>query len=371
MKISNLKLLNFRNYERLELNFNPVKNIIIGKNGMGKTNIVEAIYVLALTKSFRGSKDEVIIKNNCDLTRVEGTVSDKYSNNYKIIVKKESKNVSKKVKINNNNVDKLADYLSNINIVLFSSEDLKLIKDTPNTRRKLINIELSQFSNEYLKILTYYNKVLKQRNAYLKTLYLNGNASVDYLNILTDQLVELGLKVYGYRQKFMDDLTKYIENNYFKITGEHGLELVYKSDYEGKNKEDILNMYKKEKDRDVVLGKTNLGIHRDDVEFHLNGLNLKDFGSEGEQKNAIISLKLAELSIFEDQKGIIPILILDDLFSELDESKINNILDFISDDIQLFVTTTDLNKVSSRLIENKCKIFTVVSEGTIEEENHE
>lgn len=364
MKILNLKLLNFRNYEKLELSFNPSKNIIIGQNGMGKTNIVEAIYVLAFTKSFRGSKEEVIIKTNTDLTRVEGTVEEKFKNDYKVIIR----NNSKKVKINNNNVERLTDYLSNINIVLFTSEDLKLIKDTPNTRRKLINIELSQFSNDYLKVLTYYNKVLKQRNAYLKTLYLNANASGDYLNILTDQLIELGLKVYSYRQDFINEIEKYVSNNYLKITGKDNLKLVYKSDYVGKSKEDLVKMYNKEKDRDIVLGKTNIGVHRDDYDFTLNGFSLKDYGSEGEQKNAIISLKMGEIDIFKDKKNITPILILDDLFSELDEVKINNILDFISDDIQTFVTTTELDKVSSKLMKDS-KIFSVF-EGTVKEEKY-
>lgn len=365
MKILNLKLLNFRNYEKLELSFNPAKNIIIGKNGMGKTNIVEAIYVLAFTKSFRGSKEEVVIRKNADLTRIEGTIEDKHKDNYKIILK----NNLKKVKINNTNIDKLANYLSNINIILFTSEDLKLIKDTPNTRRKLINIELSQLSNDYLKLLAYYNKVLKQRNSYLKTLYLNGNASLEYLNILTEQLIELGLKIYECRSNFIKDLNKYIAKNYLKIAGIEGLELKYNSDLTDKNKTDLINLYKKEKDRDVVLGKTNIGIHRDDFDFCLNGLSLKDYGSEGEQKNAVISLKMGEIEIFKERKDVIPILILDDLFSELDEEKINNILDFISDDVQTFVTTTELDKVSDKLKQNS-KIFTVLN-GTVEEEEYE
>lgn len=354
MQILDLKLLNFRNYEKLELQFNPYKNIIIGKNGMGKTNIVEAIYVLALTKSFRGSKENVIIKYNTDLARIEGTIKDKYKDTYKVIIK----NNEKKVKINNTNIDRISDYISRINIVLFTSEDLKLIKDTPNTRRKLINIELSQFSNDYLKILTMYNKVLKQRNSYLKLLYVNGNASKDYFDILTNQLIEIGMKVNKYRADFIDNISKYIEDNYEKITKKSGLKLVYKSDFLNKSKEELIKMYKRELNRDITLGKTNIGVHRDDYEFYLNDKNLKDYGSEGEQKNAVISLKLAEINIFKEEKNVNPILILDDLFSELDQQKINNILKFISEDIQTFVTTTDLKKVSKKLMENS-KVFKV------------
>lgn len=345
MKLLNLKLLNFRNYEKLDLNFNPSKNIIIGKNGMGKTNIVEAIYVLALTKSFRGSKETVVIRNNCDLARVEGIVEEKYKNSYKVILKEGDK----KVKINNTNLDKISDYLSQINIVLFTSEDLKLIKDTPGTRRKIIDIELSQFSNDYLKMLQLYNKVLKQRNAYLKTLYINGMAPRSYLDILTNQLVELGLKVYTYRQEFINDLNKYVSSNYLKIAEDDRLKLTYISDYKDKTKKELLDIYIKGVEKDIQFGKTAFGIHHDDYDFSFDSMSLKDYGSEGEQKNAIISFKMAELDIFREKKGIIPILILDDLFSELDEFKINNILDFISNDVQTFVTTTELTKVDDRL----------------------
>ncbi len=365
MRILNLKLLNFRNYAKLDIHFNPEKNIIIGQNGMGKTNIVEAIYVLAFTKSFRGSKEDVVIKNNCDLARVEGTIQDKYTNDYKVIIKENGK----KVKINNTNIDKISDYLSKINIVLFNSEDLKLIKDTPNTRRKLINIELSQFSNEYLKYLTYYNKVLKQRNMYLKTLYINSMASVDYLHILTNQLIELGLKINTYRRDFIAQISEYVTENYFKITGNSHLKLIYKSDFNDQSKEELLKKYQKEEKHDIMLGKTNIGIHRDDYEFQLDDYNLRDYGSEGEQKNAIIALKMAEIGVFREQKGVIPILILDDLFSELDEEKINNIIKFIESDIQTFVTTTELDKINESL--KKGSSIFKVSNGTVEESVYE
>ena len=365
MKFINIKLTNFRNYEKLNLSFNPTKNIIIGENGEGKTNIVEALYVLALSKSFRGSKEEVIIKNGEDSTCIEGTVKSDYKDKYKLVLSKEGK----KVFINNTKIDKISDYLSKINIVLFTSEDLKLIKDTPSTRRRLINIELSQYSNEYLKLLSNYNKVLKQRNAYLKMLYFNGNASRNYLDILTDQLVDIGSKLYNYRQDFINNISNYIENNYYKITKKHDLVLSYKSDFANKSKEDLLKIYKKSLDKDITQGKTNLGIHHDDYIFELNGNNLRDYGSEGEQKNAIISLKMAEIDIFKNDLNIIPILILDDLFSELDKKKINNILDFISDDIQTFVTTTDLTKVDKRL-KIGSKIFKIKN-GNIREDNYE
>ena len=299
MKILDLKLLNFRNYEKLSFSFDPKKNLIIGKNGMGKTNIVEAIYVLAFTKSFRGSKENVVIKYNTDLTRVEGTILDNYKNDYKVILKENDKTV----KINNKKIDKISDYLSRIKIVLFTSHDLLLIKDTPSVRRKLINIELSQFSNDYLKVLTLYNKVLKQRNLYLKTLYLNGNAPISYLDILTEQLVDLGIKIYDYRMNFINDINSYIEKNYLEITGKSGLKLKYDSYFKDMTREQILDSYKRDEKKDIILGKTSNGVHKDDYVFELNEVNLKDYGSEGEQKNAIISFKMAEIEIFRKEKN--------------------------------------------------------------------
>ena len=361
MKIQKIKVVNFRNYDNLELEFNPHKNIIIGRNGSGKTNIVEAIYVLALTKSFRGTREDVIIKHDKDSTRIEGVIKEKRKETFKVILD----NNRKIVKKNNTIVKKISDYISNINVILFTSEDLKLIKDTPSTRRKLINVDLSQFSNEYLKYLTTYNKILKQRNMYLKTLYLNGNASKDYLDIITNQLVDYGLRIHEYRKEFINDISGYLSDIYKSIANIEGLKLTYNSDYNNKSKKDILKAYKRSMNSDIRNGQTREGIHRDDYDFTLRDVYLKDFGSEGEQKNAIIALKLSELEIFKNKKGIIPILILDDLYSELDKVKINNILNFIHDDIQTFITTTEISKLSKNVKEGS-KIFKVKN-GIVEE----
>ena len=365
MKIQKIKVVNFRNYDNLELDFNPHKNIIIGRNGSGKTNIVEAIYVLALTKSFRGTREDVIIKHDKESTRVEGVIKEKRKESFKVILD----NNRKIVKKNNTIVKKISDYISNINVILFTSEDLKLIKDTPNTRRKLINVDLSQFSNEYLKYLTLYNKILKQRNMYLKTLYLNGNASKDYLDIITNQLVDYGLRIHEYRKEFINDISSYLSDIYKSIANIEGLKLTYKSDYNNKSKNDILKSYKRSMNSDIRNGQTSQGIHRDDYDFTLNDVYLRDFGSEGEQKNAIIAFKLSELEIFKNKKGIIPILILDDLYSELDKVKINNILNYINDDIQTFITTTEISKLSKK-IKDGSKIFKV-KDGIVEEVTYE
>lgn len=347
MWIEYLKLLNFRNYESLELTFHPSFNIIYGNNGEGKTNLVEAIYVLGLTRSFRLVNDKVLVHKKASLAKVEGNVHNRYETNYKIILSKEGK----KVKINNNKVLKLSDYVSKINIILFHPNDLKIIKDTPSIRRKNLNIDISQLNLNYLKCLNHYNKILKQRNAYLKQYMINGNQSSSYLDILTEKLIEYGMQIYKERSEFITLINSYIGEIYFQIAGENFLKIDYVSDYTGLNEQELLNLYHKSLKKDLAFGKTSLGIHTDDLIFHLDDNDLKEYGSEGQQKNAIIAMKLAELKLFEKQKGYYPILILDDLFSELDEEKIKNILNYISKDIQTFITITNLKYF--RNVDNK------------------
>lgn len=362
MKIQRLKLLNFRNYEKIELVFSDNYNIIYGNNGSGKTNLVESIYVLALTKSFRGSVDKVLIMNNKDICRIEGNIVDKYENNYKLIMKDKGK----RVKINNTKIDKLSDYISKISVVLFNPDDLRFIKDSPSIRRKAVNLEISQINNGYLKNLNAYNKVLKQRNMYLKTMNINGNSSYEYLDILTNKLVDIGEKIYISRKKYIDLLNERIEDIYNKICGIFDLKLEYISDYRNFDREKIISKYKDNVQRDIILGKTSFGIHHDDIYFKYNNFNLKDYGSEGQQKNAIIAYKLAELDIFYTIRKEYPILILDDLFSELDKYKINNILSLINKDIQTFITTTDIDKIDKNILKNS-KVFEII-DGVVRED---
>jgi DNA replication and repair protein RecF len=347
MWLEYLKLLNFRNYEKLDLRFHPTLNIIYGKNGEGKTNLVESIYVLGLTRSFRLVHDRTLIHQDFEFAKIEGNVHNRYQTNYKIILSKDGK----KVQINNNKVLKLSDYVSKINIILFHPNDLKIIKDTPSIRRKNLNIDISQLNLNYLKDLNAYNKILKQRNAYLKQLLVNGNSSTSYLDILTKKLVEYGQRIYKERVKFLEFLNTYVSNIYFEIAKKGELKIEYVSDYHNLTEEGLLKMYEKSLKKDLSFGKTNLGIHTDDMIFLLDGQDLKDYGSEGQQKNAIISMKFAELELFKQQKGYYPILILDDLFSELDEEKIQNILNFITKDIQVFITTTNVNHLGC--VDNK------------------
>ena len=339
VKIELLKLLNFRNYKQLEISFHPSLNILYGKNGSGKTNLVEGIYVLALTRSFRYTQEKNLILDGAASCKVEGVIQNHYKTSYMVLLSKDGK----KVKINNNKVAKLSDYISKITIVLFHPDDLRFIKDTPSTRRKNLNISISEMNLEYLRKLNDYNKLLKQRNAYLKQMIINHNETSAYLDILTSKLVDLGLYIHEQRKEYLDHINQYIGNFYEKITGVAGLQVCYVSSYEGKNREDILDMMKKTFQKDLMFGKTHIGIHGDDLSFLLLGKDLKEYGSEGQQKNAIISYKFSELEIFKEMTGDYPILILDDLFSELDQEKISNILRLLKREVQTFITTTSLN----------------------------
>jgi DNA replication and repair protein RecF len=373
MQIQELKLLNFRNYDRVQVSFDSHLNIIYGKNaivgeynygknGSGKTNLVESIYFLALTRSFKQSNDRVLIRSHTNLTKVEGVIYNQYQTTYKVILSDEGKTV----KIDNNKISKISDYISKINVVLFSPNDLKMIKDTPSVRRKYLNILVSQLDVSYLKELNQYNKLLKVRNAYLKKMYLNGNALMTYLDVVTEKLVEVGLSIYEIRKKCLFEINSFIGEIYKDIALNDELKVKYVSDYENKTREEILDYYKKTKSKDISFGKTNFGIHHDDFLFLLNDYDIKDYGSQGQQKNAVIAWKFSEMMLFKQLKSILPILILDDLLSELDKEKIKNILSFIDDKIQTFITTTEIEKIESLLIDKTYKKINV-SNGQLEE----
>jgi len=362
MQISSLKLLNYRNYESLDISFSEHTNIIYGQNGMGKTNLIEAIYLLGLTKTFRLGNEEVVIKKGKNIAKIEGLVKDKILNNYKIIIS----DTGKRIKIDNNKITKLSDYITRINIILFNPDDLKIIKDTPMTRRKLLNIEISGINKEYVMLLTNYNKILKQRNSYLKALNKKNIYQTDFLNILTEQLVDLGLKIMWIRRDFINNINSYISDIYFKITKKGLLKVHYKSEYSNKTKEQLLNMYEKNNSREIIMGKTLFGPHHDDIEFIVDKDIVKEYSSVGEQKNSVIAFKLAEIKNIEKELGKKPILILDDLFSELDREKINNILELIDEDMQTFITTTEIDKVDQKLIA-KAKIFKCINGKIMEE----
>lgn len=362
MEISHLKLLNFRNFETLDLTFSSGINLIYGLNGMGKTNIVEAIYMLGLTKTFRSNSDLVVINKRKNISKIEGLLKDNILNTHKIIIS----DTGKRIKINNNKISKLSEYVSKVNIVLFNPDDLKIIKDTPSTRRKLLNIEISGMNNDYVIALNNFNKILKQRNSYLKALSKKSTYNTDFLNVLTEQLIIEGLKLVEMRSKFIENINDYISDIYYKITQKGTLSVKYKSEYLNKTKDALMKLYEKNYNREIIMGKTLYGPQHDDIEFIVDKEIVKEYSSVGEQKNSVIAFKLAVIKNIEETLKKTPILILDDLFSELDREKISNILKLIDEKIQTFITTTEIDNVDSEILD-KAKIFHVIN-GEVREE---
>lgn len=362
MKIDSLSLMNFRNYETLNISFGDL-NIIYGLNGSGKTNIIEAIYTLALTKSFRINNDKVMIKKGKIKAKIKGNVLKNGDENTFGV---EISNDGKVVTINGEKQDKVSDYVSRINVILFNPSDTRLIDEAPMIRRKMLNIEISQIYKEYLVILTNYQRILKQRNFYLRGMYVNGSYTNTYLDILTKKLIEYGSIICKYREKFVDNINKYIASNYEKIFGSGTLKIRYVSTFKNKSEDDLIKRYKDNYQKELSVGKTLEGIHHDDIVFVLDNNNLKEWGSEGQRKNAIISFKLAEISVINEIKGFYPILILDDLFSELDKEKVTNLLGMLDRNVQTFMTTTDLKNISKKVIKDAKKFK--VNDGILEEE---
>ena len=351
MIIKSIKLTNFRNYVHLNLKFNDKMNIFIGKNAQGKTNILESICVLALTKTYKNGVEPNLITFNKKKALIKGKIrDDKLIKDLEISIEEGKKNY----KINNNEIRKLSEYISNLNIIVFTPEDLEIIKGSPSVRRNLINMELSQISHKYLNTYNEYNKILKDRNEYLKLLLTSSVADKKYLDVVTEKLIEKAIIIYKERKKYIDFINLNINSIYKKITKEEGLCIIYEpnveiNDFSSENIYKVLkDKFDREYKKELNYGMTLYGPHRDDFIFSLNGKNLKYFGSQGQQKVSILSFKLSEIEIFENYRKTKPILLLDDIFSELDIAKRNKLLEYVNKDIQSIITTTDLKSIKSK-----------------------
>jgi len=355
LKIEHLKLTNFRNYDSLELDFNKNINIFIGNNGQGKTNILESIYVLSLTKSNRYGIDSDLIKFQEEVAKVEGTIRDD------TLIKKQEVLITKfkkQLSINGKEIRKTRDYISNFCVISFTPNDLEIIKGSPSVRRNLLNIDISQLYNNYINYLNEYNSIIKIRNDYLKKLNLNGNSDYRYLDIINEKLIEKADKIYSYRFTFLEKINKYLPNVYKKITGLDGLIIQYDNSL-GLEKYDSDTIKKKFGDKfkrnlhhELMQGITLTGPHRDDFLFSLNGMDMKNYASQGQQRMAIIAFKICELFIFKDILDSYPVLLLDDIFSEIDTKKRNKIIKFLKSDIQTIITTTDINDINDDLLKD-------------------
>ena len=365
MIIKNIKLVNYRNYNSLNLDFNDKINIIIGNNAQGKTNILESIYVLALTKSYDKAVDKNLIMFNEKFLKINGLVNiNSYNKNFEVLINESYK----KVKINNNEINKMRDYISKINVILFTPDDINIFKDSPGSRRRLLNIELSQIFSEYVDIYNKYNVILKQRNEYLKS----NNINKLYLDIINEKFVDLAISIIEYRVNYIKEVNSYIKDIFYDITNINDFEIKYITNIEFNEdkevmKDKFLSKLNDSYEREKLYGNSLYGPHRDDFSFFLTNKDLSIYGSQGQLRCAMISYKLSELEIFNKYKKEYPILLLDDVFSELDLNKRNNIIKYLKDDIQTIITTTDIDMIDKQIV-SKAKIITIDNGKVIKQE---
>lgn len=348
MIIKSLELENFRNYDTLSMEFDSGTNILYGDNAQGKTNILEAIYLSATTKSHKGSRDKDIVNFAADEAHIRTyVIKDGLENRVDMHLRKSK---SKGIAINGQKIKKAADLLGLLNVVFFSPEDLSIIKNGPAERRRFVDMELCQLDSFYLYNLNNYNKIVNQRNKLLKELFIRPELR-DTLFIWDSQLVSYGSKVIERRRTFVSQLNEIIYGIHMKLSGgREELQIVYEPDV---LMEDFEKKLEGCRERDIKTKQTSIGPHRDDFSFLAGDIDIRKFGSQGQQRTAALSLKLAEIELVKKITKDVPLLLLDDVLSELDSSRQNYLLNSIGE-IQTIITCTGLEEfVSNRFEINK------------------
>ena len=321
MALLKLQLTNFRNYENQYFEFSEGLNCIVGKNGSGKTNLLDAIYFLAVCKSSIHNLDSLSIRFEEDYTMVEGKFE-------KELIGFSLQKAGKKVFfLDKKPYEKLSDHIGKIPVVLITPDDTDLIRDGSETRRKLFDGILSQLHSEYLKEYLKYNKALDQRNSLLKQFAENQYFDGDLLSIYTEQLVSSGSVIYEYRKKFLDDFLPHFTSNYENISeNKETVNIEYISDW---GKFELSDIFDKNLNADLAAQRTTRGIHKDDYVFSMDGMPVKKFGSQGQKKSFIMAIRMAQFEITAAAKEMKPILLLDDIFDKLDEKRIAKLIEMI------------------------------------------
>lgn len=334
MIIDQLELSNYRNYDSLKVQFGPSVNIIYGENAQGKTNLIEAIYMCATSKSHRLSKEKEIIR----LGKEESTIHlsfEKDMVNETIDMGLSHKN-TKKIAINKQPIRKLSELFGLLHVIMFSPEDLSLIKSGPKERRRFIDMELSQLNAMYMYYLGQYHKVLKQRNQLLKN-SSDKDQTIALLDVFDEQMVTYGTKVMGLRDEFIEELNQIYSKKHWHLSGEREqVQLKYDRNCDVKGYEDQLI---KRRDSDFRMKTTTLGPHRDDLRFDMEGIDLRVFGSQGQQRTAALALKLSEIELVKEKIKDTPVLLLDDVLSELDHLRQAYLISHL-EEVQTFITCT-------------------------------
>ena len=334
MNIESLELSNYRNYKNLYMDYSPKTNLLFGNNAQGKTNILEAIYICAAGRSHRGSKDKEEIKFGEDEAHIKININ-KNNINYRIDIHLK-KNRPKGIAINGIPIKKTSELLGIFNVVFFSPEDLSIIKNGPSERRRFLDMELCQLNSLYVHSLICYNKILIQRNKLLKDFNFIKE-SKETLDILDIQLIKYGKEIIRYREVFIDELKNIIKKISKDISGEY-ININYEKNIEIDEYEKKL---KDKRNEELKLKMTLIGPHRDDIRFSIDGVDIRKFGSQGQQRTAALSLKLSEIELVKEKVKDTPVLLLDDVLSELDKKRQSKLLEYIGD-IQTVITCTGL-----------------------------
>ena len=353
MVIKSLELSNFRNYAFLDMNFDKGTNILYGDNAQGKTNILEAIYLCATTKSHRGTKDRDIVNFDEEEAHIRTWLEKDGEIKIDMHLRK---NKTKGIAIDGTKIKRASELLGLMNVVFFSPEDLSIIKNGPSERRRFVDMELCQLDPMYLHHLNNYNKIINQRNKLLKDMYKRPDLGAT-LDVWDMQLVNYGRKIIGKRREFVESLNEIIKEIHRNLTGGiENIEVIYEPSVESEALEESLF---RNRDRDLRMKMTSSGPHRHDLMVAVNGIDIRKYGSQGQQRTAALSLKLSEIYLVEKIIHDKPVLLLDDVLSELDSSRQNYLLESIHD-IQTMITCTGLDDfVSHQFTINK--VFHVVA----------
>ncbi|WP_391206060.1 DNA replication/repair protein RecF [Psychrobacillus sp. L4] len=356
MYIERLELKDYRNYDSIQLDFSSKINVLIGENAQGKTNLMESLYVLSMAKSHRTANDKELIRWDADYGKIKGDIQKRYGRlPLELILSKKGK----KAKVNHLEQTKLSYYIGQLNVVMFAPEDLYLVKGSPQVRRRFLDMEIGQISPVYLHDLLHFQKVLKQRNHILKQHQGKSLLNDVMFDVYTEQYIDAAVKVIQKRFQFMDLLQKWAEPIHFGISrGLEKLTVSYhtasgiKADWSENEMKDHLEkrLFESQK-RELDRGVTLTGPHRDDLQFFVNNYDVQTYGSQGQQRTTALSLKLAEIELIKQEVGEAPVLLLDDVLSELDDYRQSHLLNTIQGDVQTFVTTTSVDGLAHETIQ--------------------
>lgn len=343
MKVSKVYLENFLSYENLFVEFNEGLNVLIGDNAMGKTNLLESIYISSVGKSARGFKDKELINwNSVKGARIRLCVEKKYSSH--IVDISIDASGKKRITIDNLPISKIGELMGAVNVVYFSPQEMRLIKESPSDRRRFMDISLCQQNKIYFYTLVKYNKLLAQRNKLLKE-YGESSSLKDMSDIITDKMCECQEYIIEQRKNFISKIASIAnERHSFITSGKESLSVEYETETNGSDmKKELTSLYEKNFEKDKRLQYTTIGIHRDDLKIVAGGIDIRKYGSQGQQRTAALSMKIAEVFAFYDTCEEYPILLLDDVLSELDENRRRELLSGLNG-VQTFVTCTDFNE---------------------------